>query len=216
MGSRNSWISGLLLISISKIFQEQKRAMARPKKIIARTKVKDDRLSICIFRRQGKNKWHINQILIDDAPLSLDEAKEKIKEFSEQLKIPWQKKPLQDVTRKRLHNSAKRKARKEQERKARALKPPLLTFDGSSLERPGRSASASVIEMPDRTRHTVTKFIPSAFANEAEYTGLIIGLEKAIELGISKLTIKGDSQTVIYQVSGKYQLKSNSKFLELS
>ena len=68
--------------------------------------------------------------------------------------------------------------------------------------------------MPDRTRHTVTKFIPSATANEAEYTGLIIGLEKAFELGISKLQIQGDSQTVIYQVSGKYQL--TEKFLELS
>ncbi|MDJ0593885.1 MAG: ribonuclease HI family protein [Pleurocapsa sp. MO_226.B13] len=187
--------------------------MARPKKIIARTKVQGDRYQICLFRRQGKNQWHINKILIDDAPLSLDEAKEKMKEFSEQLNIPWLQKPLQDVTRKRLHNSAKRKARKEKLRKARALKPPLLTFDGSSLERPGRSASASVIEMPDFTRHTVTRFIPSAFANEAEYTGLIIGLEKAKELGISKLDIKGDSQTVIYQVSGKYQLNNDSKFL---
>ncbi len=188
--------------------------MARPKKIIARTKVRDNQYQICLFRRQGKNKWHINKILIDDAPLSLDEAKEKMKEFSEQLNIPWQKKPLQDVTRKRLHNSAKRKARKEQLRIARALKPPLLTFDGSSLERPGRSASASVIEMPNRTRHTVTKFIPSATASEAEYMGLIIGLEKAQELGISKLEIKGDSQTVIYQVLGKYQLNSDSKFLD--
>ena len=188
--------------------------MARPKKIIARTLVGNSRSQICLFRRQGKNKWHINQILIDDAPLSLDEAKEKMKEFSEQLKIPWQKKPLQDVTRKRLHNSAKRKARKEQLRIARALKPPLLTFDGSSLERPGRSASASVIEMPDFTRHTVTKFIPSATANEAEYMGLIIGLEKAQELEMSKLEIKGDSQTVIYQVLGKYQLNYDSLFLD--
>ena len=180
--------------------------MARPKKIIARTLVNSDHHQICLFRRQGKNKWHIHKILIDDAPLTLDKAKEIMKEFSEQLNIPWQKKPLQDVTRKRLHNSAKRKARKEKLRIARAQSPPLLTFDGSSKGRPGRSASASVIEMPDRTRHTVTKFIPSATANEAEYTGLIIGLEKAFELGISKLQIQGDSQTVIYQVSGKYQL----------
>ena len=50
--------------------------MARPKKIIARTKVESDRLSICTFRRQGKNKWHIDKILIDDAPLSLDKTKE--------------------------------------------------------------------------------------------------------------------------------------------
>ena len=114
--------------------------MARPLKIIALTKVQGNHYQICLFRLQGKNKWHINKILIDDAPLSLDKAKEIMQEFSEQLKIPWQKKPLQDVTRKRLHNSEKRKARKEKLRVARALKPPLLTFDGSSLERPGRSA----------------------------------------------------------------------------
>lgn len=95
--------------------------MARPKKIIARTKVESDRYQICLFRRQGKNKWHINKILIDDAPQSLEKVKEKMKEFSEQLKIPWQTKPLRDVTRKRLHNSAKRKARKEKLRIARAL-----------------------------------------------------------------------------------------------
>jgi ribonuclease HI len=188
--------------------------MAPPKKIIARTKVENNRYQICLFRRQGKNKWHINKILIDDVPLSLDKAKEIMKEFSEQLNIPWQKKPLQDVTRKRLHNSEKRKARKEKLRIARALKPPLLTFDGSSLGIPGCSASASVIEMPDRTRHTVTQFIPSAYAVEAEYTGLIIGLEKAIELGISKLEIQGDSQTIIYQVLEKYQLNSDSKFVD--
>lgn len=102
--------------------------MALPKKIIARTKVGSNQYQICLFRRQGKNKWHINKILIDDAPLSLDKAKEIMKEFSEQLNIPWQKKPLQDVTRKQLHNSEKRKARKETLRIARALKPSNSNF----------------------------------------------------------------------------------------
>jgi adenylate kinase family enzyme len=71
--------------------------MARPKNIIARTKVNSDRYQICLFRRQGKNKWHITKILIDDAPLTLDKAKEIMKEFSEQLNIPWQKNLLQSV-----------------------------------------------------------------------------------------------------------------------
>jgi ribonuclease HI len=57
-------------------------------------------------------------------------------------------------------------------------------------------------------------YILSASANEAEYTGLIIGLELAKELGILSLEIKGDSQTIIYQVLGKYRLNSNSKFLD--
>ena len=40
--------------------------------------------------------------------------------------------------------------------------------------------------------------------NQAEYGGLILGLEKAIELGIKHLHVYGDSQLVINQVTGKY------------
>ncbi|WP_172657335.1 ribonuclease HI family protein [Myxosarcina sp. GI1] len=136
--------------------------------------------------------------------------------LSQKLKIPWQKKLLNIDTTKRLLIRERRQARKEAQNAnrlaARMLKPPLLTFDGSSKGRPGRSASAAVIEMPDFTRHTVTKFIPSAFVNEAEYIGLIIGLEKAKELGILSLEIKGDSQIIICQVLGKYRVNDDSKF----
>ncbi|MGB3653937.1 MAG: ribonuclease HI family protein [Rivularia sp. (in: cyanobacteria)] len=188
--------------------------MAPPKKIIALTPLELNQYQICLFRRQGKKKWHIVEILIENAPKSKVEAIEKMKLISEQLKIPWQKKPLKDVTRKRLHNAEKRKARKQVQLAARATKPPILTFDGTSLGRPGISASGAIIEMPDLTYHTTTKFLPSAFADDAEYEGLIIGLEKAKELGISKLEIKGDSKMVIYQVLGKYPTKPNSKFLD--
>jgi ribonuclease HI len=188
--------------------------MAPPKKIIALTPLELNQYQICLFRREGKNKWHIVKILIENAPKSKVEAIEKMKLCSEQLKIPWQKKPLKDVTRKRLHNAEKRKARKQAQLAARAKKPPILTFDGTSLGRPGISASAAVIEMPDLTYYKTTKFLPRAFADDAEYEGLIIGLEKAQELGISKLEIKGDSQMVIYQISGKYPIKPNSKFLD--
>ena len=188
--------------------------MAPPKKIIALTPLELNQYQICLFRREGKNKWHIVKILIENAPKSKVETIEKMKLISEQLKIPWQKKPLKDVTRKRLHNSEKRKAREQAQLAARATKPPILTFDGTSLGRPGISASAAVIEMPDLTYYTNSKFLPCAYADDAEYEGLIIGLEKAKELGISKLEIKGDSQMVIYQISGKYLIKPNSKFLD--
>lgn len=191
--------------------------MARPKKIIARTKVGSDRFSICLFKRKKNHSLSFLKILVEDAPSNSSLANTQMNNLSQKLKIPWHKKLLNIDITKRLLIRERRKARKEAQNTARlaarALKPPLLTFDGSSLGIPGRSASAAVIEMPDNKRHTVTKFIPSASANEAEYTGLIIGLELAKELNISKLEIKGDSQTIIYQVLGKYQLKSNSKFL---
>ena len=85
--------------------------MAPPKKIIALTPLELNQYQICLFRREGKNKWHIVRILIENAPKSKVEAIEKMKLISEQLKIPWLKKPLKDVTRKRLHNSEKREER---------------------------------------------------------------------------------------------------------
>ncbi len=192
--------------------------MARPKKIIARNQVGKDRYQICIFKRKKNHQLSFLKILVEDAPSSSSLANKQMNRLSQELNIPWRKRLLKVDITKRLLIQKRRKERKEAQNQARlaarAKKPPLLTFDGSSLERPGRSASASVIEMPDFTLHKVDLFIPSATANEAEYTGLIIGLEKAKELGISKLKIQGDSQTVIYQVLGKYQLKPNSKFLD--
>ncbi len=45
--------------------------------------------------------------------------------------------------------------------------------------------------------------------NEAEYTGLIIGLEKAIEQGIQELEVYGDSNLVVNQVNGFWRIKQS-------
>ena len=44
--------------------------------------------------------------------------------------------------------------------------------------------------------------------NQAEYAGLIYGLNKAAELNINSLSVYGDSQLVIRQMTGKYKCKS--------
>ena len=41
--------------------------------------------------------------------------------------------------------------------------------------------------------------------NTAEYEGLLAGLRIALELGIKKLIIRGDSQLVVRQVNKDYQ-----------
>ena len=43
---------------------------------------------------------------------------------------------------------------------------------------------------------------------EAEYHGLIKGLEKAIQLGISTLEVIGESQVVIHQLLGKSKTRA--------
>ena len=46
--------------------------------------------------------------------------------------------------------------------------------------------------------------------NEAEYMGLLIGMRKAVEMGIDSLLIRGDSQLIIRQMKGEYKVKSDA------
>ena len=50
--------------------------------------------------------------------------------------------------------------------------------------------------------------------NVAEYFGLIKGLKRAIKMNITRLIVKGDSQLIIKQMLGEYQVKSQN-MLEL-
>jgi ribonuclease HI len=93
----------------------------------------------------------------------------------------------------------------------------LLQFDGASEPNPGPSGSAYVIFSPiqqDETgyqyRNVVQEgflYIPHATNNEAEYNSLIIGLTKALELGIREIDVEGDSNLVVNQVQGLWKVK---------
>jgi len=45
--------------------------------------------------------------------------------------------------------------------------------------------------------------------NEAEYCGLIYGLQAARELGVRSLIAQGDSQLVLQQLDGNFRTKSS-------
>jgi ribonuclease HI len=93
----------------------------------------------------------------------------------------------------------------------------LLQFDGASEPNPGPSGSAYVIFSPittdkdgDEVRSVIQEgfmYIPHATNNEAEYNALILGLTKALELGITELDVEGDSNLVVNQVQGLWKVK---------
>lgn len=86
----------------------------------------------------------------------------------------------------------------------------LLQFDGLSVPNPGVSTSGAVIFSPGPTRKVVAEkghYIAHATNNEAEYGGLILGLELAKKLKVENLLIEGDSQLVIYQTEGRWKAK---------
>jgi len=89
-----------------------------------------------------------------------------------------------------------------------ARKEATIFFDGGSRGNPGPAAGAAVLVFPDRTPEVVSRFFEEETNNVAEYTGLILGLEKALQLGIKDLKVYGDSNLVVKQVTGEWKVKT--------
>ena len=85
-----------------------------------------------------------------------------------------------------------------------------IYFDGCSKGNPGRAGAGAVIYNGEGTHlASISHFVGEKETNNvAEYTGLIVGLTAALQLHIKHVIVKGDSQLVIKQMTGLYQVKS--------
>lgn len=92
----------------------------------------------------------------------------------------------------------------------------LLQFDGAADPNPGKASGAyvlfgpPVVEKDWLVRNVIEEgftYIPHATNNEAEYKGLILGLEKALEHKVEAIKIEGDSMLVVNQVQGLWRVK---------
>ncbi len=87
----------------------------------------------------------------------------------------------------------------------------VLYFDGCSKGNPGIAGAGTVIYKNEEEIYTETTFVGDYETNNvAEYTGLIIGLGYAVNNKIQKLLVRGDSNLVIKQMNGEYQVKSTN------
>ena len=86
----------------------------------------------------------------------------------------------------------------------------LLRFDGCSKGNPGLSGAGAVIYQNNNEIWGKSAFVGLKNTNnEAEYMGLIIGLQEAFNMKIPHLTVEGDSMIVIKQMTGDFQVKSS-------
>ena len=80
--------------------------------------------------------------------------------------------------------------------------------DGGSRGNPGPAASGAVLfDESGALLREVGTFLGVATNNVAEWTGLLTGLEAALELGIDDLAVRLDSELVVKQISGAYRVK---------
>jgi ribonuclease HI len=83
-----------------------------------------------------------------------------------------------------------------------------LYADGGARGNPGPAAyGAILLDERGEALREVSAFLGTATNNVAEWSGLIAGLEAALELGIDDIDVKLDSELVVRQLSGAYRVK---------
>lgn len=90
------------------------------------------------------------------------------------------------------------------------MRDAVLMFDGGSRGNPGPSGCGYVLMNSDESKIIISgsEFLGKNTNNYAEYMGMILGIQKALELDIENLIIKGDSQLVIKQMLKQYSVKA--------
>ncbi len=83
-----------------------------------------------------------------------------------------------------------------------------LFADGGSRGNPGPAASGAVLFAEDgAVLAEVGEYLGIATNNVAEWSALVSGLARALELGVADITIRMDSELVVRQVTGVYRVK---------
>jgi ribonuclease HI len=84
----------------------------------------------------------------------------------------------------------------------------VVNVDGGARGNPGPAAIAAVVSTPDGEvidRHG--ELIGNATNNVAEYRALLLGIERARDLGATEVLLIGDSELIVRQVQGTYRVK---------
>jgi ribonuclease HI len=80
--------------------------------------------------------------------------------------------------------------------------------DGGARGNPGPAAAASVISSPSgEVLDEHAELIGNATNNVAEYRALLLGLQRARDLGADEVQVVGDSELIAKQVQGLYKVK---------
>ncbi len=81
--------------------------------------------------------------------------------------------------------------------------------DGASRGNPGPSGAGAVVKLASgEVIGEVAEYLGTGTNNRAEYTAVIRGLQRALELGGREVDVYMDSQLVVRQMEGLYKVKN--------
>ncbi len=88
------------------------------------------------------------------------------------------------------------------------MKARLFT-DGGARGNPGPAAYGFVLEAEDGTVLAAEgEAIGTATNNVAEYSGLVAGLRRALDLNVPEVEVVSDSELLVKQMRGEYRVKN--------
>ncbi|HSR95371.1 MAG TPA: ribonuclease HI family protein [Solirubrobacterales bacterium] len=87
----------------------------------------------------------------------------------------------------------------------------VVNVDGGARGNPGPAAVGAVVQLPGgEVLEERAERIGTATNNVAEYRAVLLGIERAAELGASELELVGDSELIVRQVKGEYKVKDET------
>src|SRR5450631_2992920 len=86
----------------------------------------------------------------------------------------------------------------------------IIYTDGGSRGNPGPAGAGAVLTQGEKVLGTISKYLGVATNNFAEYTALVLALEKGLELGLKDIEVRMDSELIVRQMTGHYRVKTES------
>ncbi len=111
--------------------------------------------------------------------------------------------------RKILHQAAAFYGGEGEDLGSQDLDDYFLYTDGASRGNPGEAgAGAVILDKDGNVVREVTEYLGEKTNNTAEYRALILGLMEVLRLGGSKVRIFSDSELIVKQVNGVYNVRN--------
>jgi ribonuclease HI len=85
----------------------------------------------------------------------------------------------------------------------------ILWTDGAARGNPGRAGSGAILKTTSgEVLAADGQYLGETTNNVAEYKALLLGLRRALQHGIRRLEVRADSELMIKQLRGEYQVRA--------
>jgi ribonuclease HI len=90
-----------------------------------------------------------------------------------------------------------------------SIEAAVLWSDGAARGNPGPAGLGAILKTPSgEVLAAESRYLGHTTNNVAEYRALLMGLERALALGVRKLEVRADSELLIKQLRGEYRVKN--------